>query len=169
MASNPTPSKRKILLSLDGGGVKGISSLLILDRVMAELKEELDKRGGQPGIPKPCDVFDLAGGTSTGGLIALMLFRLQLDTQTAIAKFKKIAEDLFSPHIGSLNLHTLGEAGYWLGNIVLKVQALTSHARFPSEPLKAAIDNMLEVSEFPDDRRLKGKSLLLNNEARCKT
>lgn len=41
----------------DGGGVRGYSSLLILKEVMARI----------PGNPKPCDVFDMIGGTSTGG------------------------------------------------------------------------------------------------------
>jgi len=46
------------LLSLDGGGVRGLSSLFIL-----KLMEEID-----PDCPpKPCEVFDLIGGTSTGG------------------------------------------------------------------------------------------------------
>lgn len=40
----------------DGGGVRGYSSLLILKEVMARM-----------GNPKPCDVFDMIGGTSTGG------------------------------------------------------------------------------------------------------
>lgn len=168
MASPATPSERMMLLSLDGGGVKGISSLLILDRLMKKLREELIKRGGQHDLPtpEPWQVFDLAGGTSTGGLIALMLFRLRLSTETAITKFKKIAEDLFSPHIGPVNLHDFGDIGYWLGNAVLKAQALISDARFPSEPLETAIDELLEASVFETDRKLKGKSPLLNDGTR---
>ena len=38
----------------DGGGVRGIISLLVLERLM-------------PPGKRPCDVFDLIGGTSTGG------------------------------------------------------------------------------------------------------
>jgi patatin-like phospholipase/acyl hydrolase len=47
------------LLALDGGGVRGLSSLLILRRLM----EAIDPHNP----PKPCDVFDMIGGTSTGG------------------------------------------------------------------------------------------------------
>ena len=47
------------LLSLDGGGVRGYSSLLILKKLM----EAIDHNNP----PKPCEVFDLIGGTSTGG------------------------------------------------------------------------------------------------------
>lgn len=47
------------LLSLDGGGVRGLSSLYVLQRLM------LAKDPENP--PKPCDYFDMIGGTSTGG------------------------------------------------------------------------------------------------------
>lgn len=50
---------RPILLSLDGGGVKGLSTLLILQ----ELMRKIDSKNP----PKPCHVFDMIGGTSTGG------------------------------------------------------------------------------------------------------
>ena len=56
------------LLALDGGGVRGLSSLLILQQLMAAVDPE--------SPPKPCDYFDMIGGTSTGGLIAIMLGRL---------------------------------------------------------------------------------------------
>ena len=49
------------LLSLDGGGIRGLSSLYILKSLMENLDHE------QP--PKPCDVLDLIGGTSTGGYV----------------------------------------------------------------------------------------------------
>ena len=57
------------ILSLDGGGVRGLSTLLILRDIM----EEIGQRTGTFTLAKPCNYFDLIGGTSTGGLIAIML------------------------------------------------------------------------------------------------
>jgi len=62
------------ILSLDGGGVRGLSSLLILREIM----EEIRRRSEADETPLPCQYFDLIGGTSTGGLIAIMLGRLQM-------------------------------------------------------------------------------------------
>ena len=56
------------ILTLDGGGVRGLSSLLILKEIM----EEVARKTGEVE-PRPCEYFDLIGGTSTGGLIAIML------------------------------------------------------------------------------------------------
>jgi patatin-like phospholipase/acyl hydrolase len=53
------------LLSLDGGGVRGLSSLLILRDIMTQLNLERE----ESQTLKPCDVFDLIGGTSTGGYV----------------------------------------------------------------------------------------------------
>jgi hypothetical protein len=53
------------LLSLDGGGVRGLASLYILQRTMKELNFRRKARGLGP--KKPCEIFDLMGGTSTGG------------------------------------------------------------------------------------------------------
>lgn len=51
------------VLSLDGGGIRGVSSLLILEDIMEKLRE----KRGLDRVPRPCDHFDLIGGTSTGG------------------------------------------------------------------------------------------------------
>ena len=51
------------LLSLDGGGVRGLSSLYALKAIMDRLNGE----AAASDRKKPCDVFDLIGGTSTGG------------------------------------------------------------------------------------------------------
>jgi patatin-like phospholipase/acyl hydrolase len=59
------------ILSLDGGGVRGLSSLVLLRGIMDELGEVINVKN-----PRPCDHFDLICGTSTGGLIAIMLGRL---------------------------------------------------------------------------------------------
>ena len=43
------------LLCFDGGGVRGLASLYILQQVMLAVGDEL-----------PCTYFDMIGGTSTG-------------------------------------------------------------------------------------------------------
>jgi Patatin-like phospholipase len=62
------------ILALDGGGVRGLSSLLILREIM----EEIGRQSGAGRTPLPCEYFDLIGGTSTGGLIAIMLGHLRM-------------------------------------------------------------------------------------------
>jgi len=45
----------------------------IMHRLMVE--ENIRKKDGQPRLsilPKPCDYFDLIGGTSTGGCVAFI-------------------------------------------------------------------------------------------------
>ena len=51
------------MLSLDGGGIRGLSSLQILKVLM----ESIGSEAGLGSAPKPCDIFDMIGGTSTGG------------------------------------------------------------------------------------------------------
>jgi hypothetical protein len=58
------------LLSLDGGGVRGLSTLYILQRIMERLNFEREEAGLRP--KKPCEIFDLIGGTSTGGYVSLL-------------------------------------------------------------------------------------------------
>ena len=53
------------LLSLDGGGVRGLSTLYILQGIMNRLNYMREEAGLRPR--KPCEIFDLMGGTSTGG------------------------------------------------------------------------------------------------------
>jgi patatin-like phospholipase/acyl hydrolase len=53
------PGRELRLLALDGGGVRGLSALMILE----ELMEAVDA----DAPPKPCEYFDMIGGTSTGG------------------------------------------------------------------------------------------------------
>jgi patatin-like phospholipase/acyl hydrolase len=62
------------LLSLDGGGVRGLSTLHILERLMKQLNHERQKIGA-PAL-KPCELFDLIGGTSTGGYVQHRTWRI---------------------------------------------------------------------------------------------
>lgn len=56
----------KRILSIDGGGIRGV----IPARVLAELERRLAKKGNKQPLYKH---FDLIAGTSTGGIIALGL------------------------------------------------------------------------------------------------
>lgn len=49
----------------DGGGVRGLSSLYILRSIMERVNKERKKE--LKDDIKPCDLFDLICGTSTGG------------------------------------------------------------------------------------------------------
>jgi hypothetical protein len=57
------PGRDLCLLSLDGGGIRGLSSLQILKQLM----EIIGRKADLESPPKPCDYFDMIGGTSTGG------------------------------------------------------------------------------------------------------
>lgn len=59
--SSPSDRRPFRILSLDGGGIRGLIPALVLS--------ELERRSGKP----VCDLFDLVAGTSTGGILALGL------------------------------------------------------------------------------------------------
>ncbi|KAK9857679.1 hypothetical protein MYU51_019821 [Penicillium brevicompactum] len=79
-------------LDNDGGGVRGLSTLFILKSIMDGLNKI--RTPGSPRV-KPCDVFDLIGGTSTGGIIAIMLGRLEMDVDECIKAYVKLTERVF--------------------------------------------------------------------------
>jgi hypothetical protein len=109
------------LLSLDGGGIKGISSLLILKAIMDKVKE-IEKNTMANTSDKsrlPVDYFHMAAGTSTGGIIALMLMRLRMSVEDAIVEYNAIGPKVFG---------TLAKSG---------------EAKFPPEPLEDAIDDVI--------------------------
>ncbi|KAH6670615.1 acyl transferase/acyl hydrolase/lysophospholipase [Halenospora varia] len=74
------------VLSIDGGGVRGILQLTLLKL----LEEEL---GGK--IPIQC-FFDLVVGTSVGGIISLGLFYKGWSTEESISKFKELCKKAFT-------------------------------------------------------------------------
>ncbi|RYN91435.1 hypothetical protein AA0119_g10441 [Alternaria tenuissima] len=86
-------SQPKRVLCLDGGGIRGISTLLILQRIMEQIKDDHELEE----TPRPCDYFDLIGGTSTGGIIAIMLGRLGMTVQQCLEAYKQMAEKAFTP------------------------------------------------------------------------
>lgn len=49
----------------------------------------------------PHKYFDLIGGTSTGGLVALMLGRLAMDVDSAIRKYEELGSIIFGHDYGN--------------------------------------------------------------------
>ncbi|KAI1356632.1 phospholipase [Xylaria sp. FL0043] len=119
------------ILSLDGGGVRGLSTLYVLQRIMSRLNDER-REIGLPDV-KPCEVFDLIGGTSTGGLIAIMLGRLEMDVHECILAYTALMGDVFE------------KKSHWLP---LTVSGRTQ-GRYDSSKLKDAIEKVIQSSGFP--------------------
>lgn len=116
------PWAKKSILSLDGGGVRSFSSLLILRELMKAVGE-CERRmnpeakssaysplvnylpdqgstplaGGNRSVFEylPCHYFDYVSGTSTGGLIAILLGRLRLSVDEAIEEYKRLSTKVF--------------------------------------------------------------------------
>lgn len=99
MPNTRSPESLRILC-LDGGGIKGYTSLLILKRILRTMMVE----GQLEEIPRPCNVFDLITGTSTGGLIAVMLGRLHMTIDECILKYEQVGGKVFGkrPHGGKV-------------------------------------------------------------------
>ncbi|KAI1468633.1 FabD/lysophospholipase-like protein [Daldinia caldariorum] len=76
----------------DGGGIRGICELRVLDEIM----KRVQKAQNLATIPKPCDYFDLMGGTSTGGLVAILLSRFKMTTTEAIEAYYDFSGKIFS-------------------------------------------------------------------------
>lgn len=128
-SGNDPESKGLCLLSLDGGGVKGLSSLLILRKLMENISPT--------NPPKPCEYFDMICGTSTGGLIAIMLGRLRLSVKECIEEYRKL-----SPLIFIKRGHRVTPRGSIQG-------------RFDHEAFERAIREMLVRYGFSEDALFK--------------
>ena len=104
----PSKSREtKILLSLDGDGVRGLSQVLLVESLVNAV---CTKIGAQVD---PYQVFDLIGGCSMGGILAVLLSRLRMQAHRAREAYKLIAKEVYrnkrnfftslDPHVPSKN------------------------------------------------------------------
>ncbi|KAJ7869067.1 FabD/lysophospholipase-like protein [Mycena leptocephala] len=132
-----TPGLR--LLSLDGGGIRGLSMLIILEQLMWRLKVAEDL----PDVPRPCDYFDLIGGTSTGGLIALMLGRLRMSVEDAKKAYGKLSKEVFS------DMKSPGSDGRFkaskLEKAIKQIVGAHSASQDPEERMKDTRENACKI------------------------
>lgn len=92
------------ILALDGGGIRGLSSLVILERVMYRLRMKMKN----PEL-EPYEYFDLIGGTSTGGIIAIMLGRLHMTVDRCVAAYSRLGREVFGEPRGKGHEHMFDE------------------------------------------------------------
>jgi len=126
------------LLALDGGGVRGLSSLMVLRRLMATVDPDAES------LPQPCDYFDMIGGTSTGGLIAVMLGRLRMSVDECIDAYASLSDKVFEKKAHRVNIR---------GQL---------QGRFDAAALESAIKQILR------ERGLRDDALLKDTDASCK-
>lgn len=81
------------VLSLDGGGLRGIFTLRLLEAI-----ERLCGRRIQ-------EIFDYCIGTSTGGIIALALFHAKMSVSETMALYERLGRDAFVKWVLSSSPH----------------------------------------------------------------
>ena len=72
------------VLCLDGGGIRGVASIVVLERIMA-----------QAGHTYVGECFDLVVGTSTGGIIAIGAGLLRMTVAEVADLYENTAEQIF--------------------------------------------------------------------------
>src|SRR3974390_264002 len=117
----------KRILSLDGGGIRGVLTLEYLGAIESMLR----KRSGRDDFLL-CDYFDLIGGTSTGSIIAA-----GLACGMSVDKLKTLYRDLGK---------SIFVSKFWKKGILA--------AKFPSEPVLRALDEQLGKQTTLDSERI---------------
>uniref|UniRef100_A0A0W0FFI5 PNPLA domain-containing protein n=1 Tax=Moniliophthora roreri TaxID=221103 RepID=A0A0W0FFI5_MONRR len=131
------PSRPLRLLSLDGGGVRGVSSLRILKRIM----EKVAELEGKAEV-KPYEYFDMMVGTSTGGLIALMLGRLRMSIDECEQAYDEISKKVFGKKGVLINTE---ERAFVAGSYIYEAKPLEDAVRdLVRKKLGDAEANLLE-------------------------
>ncbi|KAF2708020.1 phospholipase, patatin family protein [Pleomassaria siparia CBS 279.74] len=125
------PGRGLNLLSLDGGGIRGLSSLQILKRIL----EGVARDRNLEEAPKPCEFFDMIGGTSTGGLIAIMLGRMEMTIDECIKAYVDISDKVFR------KTHVLG----------LEIFSGNVRGKFDSKALEEAVKLYLSKKSLSTD------------------
>ena len=127
MAKLPKPAKPLKILTIDGGGLQGISTLLILHKLLNAIARN---NGCPDSKPRPCDVFDVIAGIGPGGWLALLLGRFQMDVSAALAEWYNLI-DCIAPRSKAEELR----------------MRLMQHSYFDTDRLVEQIDQLTEFYE----------------------
>lgn len=130
----PGPKK---LLSIDGGGIRGLIALEFLARIESLLREKL----GRSDLVL-AEYFDYVGGTSTGAIIATFI-SLGFPTKTILEFYRTGARTMFEPSNVFLRLERKFGPQTLLAKLLNAVGVLTSSSMFTQEALAAKIKSVI--------------------------
>lgn len=132
-----TPSSLpKRLLSLDGGGIRGLIEAEVLSEMESQLKQ-------LTGKDRPlCECFDLIGGTSTGAILAASL-TMGLRAADLRDFYLRLGKHVFSPEFFITR--------FW--------------HKYPSQPLEKALKDVLGADTTLADSRLRTLLLIVSKNA----
>ncbi|KAH0562016.1 hypothetical protein GP486_003278 [Trichoglossum hirsutum] len=134
--------RRMRLLSIDGGGIRGLASLLILKRIMDKINED------RAEALKPHEMFDLIGGIGTGGIIALLLGRMQMPVEEAENVFCDILGKLFRGSHLHHEIQNLLNDSDTADELIQKIHNLEKEkAEFDITPIKNYIKNLGDIGD----------------------
>jgi uncharacterized protein len=141
--SKETAEAPKRLLALDGGGIRGVLSLRILQKLETQLR---DRYG--PGFVLG-DFFDYVAGTSTGAIIATGL-ALGMPVDALQRSYRELAEGVFSKRFLPLRLRSL----YRDGPLTEHLEAILGGHRTLGDPelrslLLVVLHNTVTDSPWP--------------------
>lgn len=129
--NHSSPPKR--LLSLDGGGIRGLIEAEVLIEIETQLKE-------LTGEDRPlCERYDLIGGTSTGAILAAAL-ALGLRAASLRDFYLELGEQVFKPEFFITR--------FW--------------HKYPSKPLEQALKRVLGGGTTLGDARLRTLLLIVS-------
>ena len=130
------PPKVRKILSLDGGGVRGLSIIIILKHIMRNLNR------ARKIETQPWQEFDMIGGTSTGGIIAVMLGRLHMSLEQCEAAYMKLSSNVFRKSRRSADPRRMYDF-------------LEANGKFSAQPLEDTMRDMLREHDLADNELLK--------------
>ncbi|CAE6383013.1 unnamed protein product [Rhizoctonia solani] len=144
-----TPLTRRVgeqgplrLLCVDGGGIRGLSSLVMLKEFLSQVKNHEDFIWDGKGEILPCEYFDMICGTSTGGLIAIMLGKLRMTVNEAIRAYIDLSKSVFS-----------------------EKKWIWKEGRYSAQNLKNAILHIIEqATRIPDGEKRNAEELMMRGD-----
>ncbi|KAI9740296.1 MAG: hypothetical protein M1834_004874 [Cirrosporium novae-zelandiae] len=137
------------VLVLDGGGVRGLSSLLILEDLIRRINENIrSKTGLMIDDLKPHQVFDLVVGTSTGGLIAIMIGKLGLSAKECINQYRNLSKEVFGRY------HLRG-----------KLSMGVFKPRYSGECLRDCVKRLLRTHDLPENFQMRSSKETSNQDS----
>lgn len=105
-----------------------------MQEINLNLRNERDSEAPPQDPVEPHDVFDLVAGTSTGGLIAIMLGKLGMTIEQCIAAYHDLSGNIF----GKKHLRARTNGGL-------------APSKYSGSRMRQCVRNLLQRHEFDQD------------------